>query len=187
MRASAAALPRAAGSRLRRAGCTVPSTSLFPFAPWLPLHHGRVPFPPQTSRDPLSSFCTKYTSFRIRSLPPHTKMPIRLPTSANGMEPGAPYLRGTPSPPSQYQGPPSAPEPRTSLLEAEGRSQQGPGRKCVLLSGRPSPSSFRAPSFGESLRHLPKARKPANRGERDVAAPPFPRRRAKNASQRRLP
>ncbi|KAL3243050.1 hypothetical protein MRX96_020725 [Rhipicephalus microplus] len=96
------------------------------------------------------------------------------------MKLGAPYLRGTsPVYQSQCQGPLSAPEPRTSLLEAEGRSQQGPAYKCVQLSGRPSHSSFRASSFGKSLRHLTKARRPANpfsstagRTPGDVNAPP---------------
>ncbi|KAH8036490.1 hypothetical protein HPB51_000686 [Rhipicephalus microplus] len=79
------------------------------------------------------------------------------------MKLGAPYLRGTsPVYQSQCQGPLSAPEPLTSLLEAEGRSQQGPSYKCVQLSERPSHSSFRASSFGKSLRHLTKARRPAN-------------------------
>ncbi|KAL1486210.1 hypothetical protein MTO96_031479 [Rhipicephalus appendiculatus] len=98
-------------------------------------------------------------------------------------EPGAPYSRGTPSPPGQCQGPLSAPAPRTSLLEAEGRSQQGPGRKCVQQSGRPSPSSVRASSFGESLRHLPKA--PCHR--RDIADRALPRTCASKISRLQEP
>ncbi|KAH8037730.1 hypothetical protein HPB51_016278 [Rhipicephalus microplus] len=104
------------------------------------------------------------------------------------VEPGTPYLRGTSHVyQSRCQGPLSAPEPRTSLLEAEERSQQGPGRKCVQLSGRPSPSFFRASSFGKSLWHLPKARRTANRDERDVAVPPFPPQQAKRLATSTLP
>ncbi|KAL1486216.1 hypothetical protein MTO96_031485 [Rhipicephalus appendiculatus] len=189
MRVSAATLPRAGGSRLRRAGCSTPSTRCLPFPPWLRADHGRVPYP---DRDPLFLSKLHTLAHAFASTVCH-RTPKADPAAyfSQRKEPGAPYSRGTPSPPGQCQGPLSAPAPRTSLLEAEGRSQQGPGRKCVQQSGRPSPSSVRASSFGESLRHLPKARKPANRGERDVAeprfpfgttqhAPPFPRRRAKS-------
>ncbi|KAL1469374.1 hypothetical protein MTO96_025098 [Rhipicephalus appendiculatus] len=165
-----------------------PINTSLPFPSWLHLTTGGSVTPIATrSFFEIAHSCTR---FRFHSLPPHTKSRPE-PYFSQRKEPGAPYSRGTPSPPGQCQGPLSAPAPRTSLLEAEGRSQQEPGRKFVQPSGRPSPSSVRASSFGESLRHLPKARKPANRGERDVAeprfpfgtmqhAPPFPRRRAKS-------
>ncbi|KAL3192753.1 hypothetical protein MRX96_058804 [Rhipicephalus microplus] len=104
------------------------------------------------------------------------------------LEPGAPYLRGTSHVyQSRCQGPLSAPEPRTHLLEAEERSHQGPRRKRVQLSKLPSPSFFRASSFGKSLRQLPKARRHANRDDRNMAVPLFPRQQAKRLATSTLP
>lgn len=182
--------PRAAASRPPwSAGCTVPSTSLSRFYRGVAVHHGRRVGLLRIKRG-TPAFCST-KSHKLFSHPRFATAHQNADPAAyfsQQVEPGAPYLRGTSHVHrSRCQGPLSAPEPRTSLLEAEERSQQGPGRKCVQLSGRPSPSFFRASSFGKSLRHLPKARRPANRDERDVAVPPFPRQQAKRLATSTLP
>ncbi|KAL1475361.1 hypothetical protein MTO96_037337 [Rhipicephalus appendiculatus] len=98
-------------------------------------------------------------------------MPIRLPPSANGRSPA----RRTPAALQVHQASAKDHFRRRSRERAYSRRKDEANKGlAVLLSGRPSPLSVRAPSFGESLRHLPKARKPPNRGERDVAEPRFP-------------
>ncbi|KAL3192736.1 hypothetical protein MRX96_058788 [Rhipicephalus microplus] len=130
--------------------------------------------------------CTSF--FRIHGLPPHTKMPIRLPTLAIRWSQARRTCAALPM--STKFGAKDHFR-RRSRVRAYSR-QKNEASKGLAASAFKCwdvqvPPFFRATSFGKSLRHLPKARRPANRDERVVAVPPFPRQQAKRLATSTLP